>query len=92
MAAFAVRNSGGAVSYTHLDVYKRQLLNSAVAAEYRVVDDIAGLLVDFGNRVGGVALLVEDAEILAVEVELRHIVGDQLARFKACLLYTSRCV
>ena len=40
---FKVRVRGGTpVSYTHLDVYKRQVLNILTTSEYDILDSIAG--------------------------------------------------
>ena len=64
-----------AVSYTHLDVYKRQLDNSAVHPEaYPVVERMAA---DLGVRVQE---LLSSAELRA-KIDLK--------RYVTCLLYTS---
>ena len=73
------RDKGTAVSYTHLDVYKRQELSGEEARQ--------GLSQEEQQR-------AEAGEVLR-ELGLKGITPELLeavSAFKACLLYTSRCV
>ena len=78
-----------AVSYTHLDVYKRQFINSSRIRG--LVDKINGLSPDIVFLVGDI---VDESISAAAEEGL----AEELKRIKAplgiyaCLLYTSRCV
>ena len=70
-----------AVSYTHLDVYKRQGQNHLTLPEGDRVDD------------GRLDLLCQQRAILLDKPYLRgHLHGDNPGQLQICLLYTSRCV
>ena len=72
--------TAAAVSYTHLDVYKRQLLET-VRQEGERLDRYIQNLLDM-TRVGHGALS-----------PAREWIGvDELVGAATCLLYTSRCV
>ena len=70
-----------AVSYTHLDVYKRQGLGVAAGLHK---DDLDGVVLL--HILEGVGL--HRAHVLAVDQHL----GAGVALIRGCLLYTSRCV
>ena len=81
------------VSYTHLDVYKRQLRNTHIHVQ-PAVDD--GAVRDAELQ------LIDLNRVAAVFVEQSHLSGVLIAHAKIpdlpslpegdCLLYTSRCV
>ena len=71
-----------AVSYTHLDVYKRQGLNRAIDLAEKEYD---GLVV--GNQGANFSVGANLAMILMMAIDQDW---DDLNM--ACLLYTSRCV
>ena len=105
---FLLRETCGyvAVSYTHLDVYKRQNQNrlanarAAEQADFAALgiggDEIDDLDAGLQNLGGGFLLLVAGG--LAMDGPALHAFGrglfvDGLAQqVKDCLLYTSRCV
>ena len=72
------------VSYTHLDVYKRQVLYLALEDDYRRLQE--RLYRMFG--VDGTDTL----HFATCAKQLGAGLYEQLARFVSCLLYTSRCV
>ena len=83
----------GAVSYTHLEVYKRQL--NAIAF------DKTGTLTKGEPRIQKVITApgVEEEELMAIAVAVESLSDHPLAQAIArdgkdyvCLLYTSRCV
>ena len=82
-----------AVSYTHLDVYKRQL-DERVELARRALDGMGGVdvmpftgrLVDFAREVQADAVVKGLRAMTDFEYEL------QQADLNYCLLYTSRCV
>ena len=78
------RNSFGAVSYTHLDVYKRQVALGTVAA----ADPLRVRLSQKLTLGPGQLILTQRA------AGLELLPGDTVAVLRAqdCLLYTSRCV
>ena len=91
-----------AVSYTHLDVYKRQVFARKAVREYRIPFEISG---DVPNAETVEAITVSYTH-LDVYKRQRYI-GGMLAfalisevpfdigffsRYSICLLYTSRCV
>ena len=65
------------VSYTHLDVYKRQVISMAVNALYNIVDSYF------------VAKISEDA---MTALALVFPMQNNCPQCYTCLLYTSRCV
>ena len=95
-----------AVSYTHLDVYKRQVLN--VKNTYTSVSDRIGdyksLLEDFNAKILKRGR-IESADTLNISINARGLraiaregeqlyksVSDLVLYATGCLLYTSRCV
>ena len=71
----------GAVSYTHLDVYKRQVLTSTMR----------GLGYTIRTELGRTA--VEKAKLqLSMLKSISNALGDASGNTNRCLLYTSRCV
>ena len=88
LALSAARQGYGPVSYTHLDVYKRQGQTRgdwpySVAEHSLLVEEI------FTRQTGEsakwrLAALLHDAP--------EYVIGDMISPVKACLLYTSRCV
>ena len=68
------------VSYTHLDVYKRQQCGKEVSA-----DAFDGVPLDV---VGDMDLQISETEAIRTGKALK----EHLRRDKNCLLYTSRCV
>ena len=82
------------VSYTHLDVYKRQGAERAWDLEnYSVpeVDRIAKLAFETAKLRRGKVTSVDKANVLATSRLWRRTVA-KLAESYPCLLYTSRCV
>ena len=67
----------GSVSYTHLDVYKRQDIYIINRENVQWLIDESGIPFDFD---------------MVVIDELSSFKNHQTKRFKSCLLYTSRCV
>ena len=79
MQAVLAQPSSTTVSYTHLDVYKRQELEAAqvtLAAELATAQDEKTSLVSAKST----------AEAVAAST------AASVAQSQACLLYTSRCV
>ena len=81
------------VSYTHLDVYKRQGFERAVARDFVMLDGLGG-----GQQTG-----IEGGRSLVLLHDLLALVEDphdgvtgfaprRLVDLRNCLLYTSRCV
>ena len=66
-----------AVSYTHLDVYKRQAKSHATA---------------FHFRLRGIKGLPRQCNICNASSRIFHLYGDVFSLDMTCLLYTSRCV
>ena len=78
-----------AVSYTHLDVYKRQRVQRGVSGQHRgrVQPDIA--TGEVGEAATGLAHDDrEGGDVEDVDIGLDH----RIERATRCLLYTSRCV
>ena len=74
----------GAVSYTHLDVYKRQVLfHKPPGNDFEVYNDFNGLLVNLYR-------CVRDKPEELVEA-LRYVLNarEDFDRIRSCLLYTS---
>ena len=76
----------GAVSYTHLDVYKRQDQGGVQGLVAVRLGDRDVVLELPGNR------LEQAVQRPEREVARRHVVHDDAEAVKICLLYTSRCV
>ena len=68
------------VSYTHLDVYKRQALDP------ETTESVLALLADINRRLGITIVLITH------ELEVVRAICDHAALLERCLLYTSRCV
>ena len=93
LVAFGLRHAPGAVSYTHLDVYKRQELNMALALQ-----DAGRFRINvFKQR--GEAVSYTHLDVYKRQAMLELPSADGLAKPGAkaalprvCLLYTSRCV
>ena len=84
-----------AVSYTHLDVYKRQRLKSLSIHNFRSIHgsvviplDAQVVLVHGTNGMGKTSLM--SAIELGLTGSIAHL-EDQV-KYQDCLLYTSRCV
>ena len=76
-----------AVSYTHLDVYKRQVLIEAAAASVNPIDwKLRSGMRQKDFPLSFPAILGRDVSGVV------RAVGANVKHFKACLLYTSRCV
>ena len=71
-----------AVSYTHLDVYKRQVELIIVIAILGILSSLIGI---------GIPAYQRFADKRLLELETRTIL-QMLLRARSCLLYTSRCV
>ena len=80
-----------AVSYTHLDVYKRQVTNNT--GTFVSLDrEFCGLVRAF-NISSGVNVLVIDKEKNRIYAGSKSdVVPGTKVLIKVCLLYTSRCV
>ena len=74
-----------AVSYTHLDVYKRQNLAPAMAGA-KLFDHIRHMFYTTGVSYGIVAIIY-----IIIGLQYRGKVIDA-SEIQSCLLYTSRCV
>ena len=86
-----------AVSYTHLDVYKRQLLVPVDAAFKEWVNKYTFLsrftFVLYGLSVVAVAVAFQSMAPLLLTLFLGALLyGWMTWRYRTCLLYTSRCV
>ena len=68
-----------AVSYTHLDVYKRQVLEVGAGSMQRA----SGVPVEIVLILEGLILLF---------LLMSDVIADRVRRSRTCLLYTSRCV
>ena len=86
-----------AVSYTHLDVYKRQAQKTP-ANWYRTIDRITPTLASRPKLLipdikGEAHIVFEDGQLYPHH-NLYYVTSDQweLRPLQACLLYTSRCV
>ena len=86
-----VRRIYGAVSYTHLDVYKRQAEDLAArvmaGGPRRILEIAAGtgaLTQEMAARLDGASIVATDLNPAMLDLAA--------ARFPGCLLYTSRCV
>ena len=88
------------VSYTHLDVYKRQHFKISVMADVKVLIKKRGTIKASISRVNTFADNF-DPDISnhhALKMKLRHLMelsakyDDIQTQIEACLLYTSRCV
>ena len=102
-ARFIVDNME-AVSYTHLDVYKRQVLYSEEAMpsvhedkfkDLRIKIDEDGRItdMDFNSFMPTSSLVGMDCYLIRKDL-LEYLVEDAISRgkYNFCLLYTSRCV
>ena len=79
-----------AVSYTHLDVYKRQRFNQIITAIER-----SGFEVVRARKLEDAEIAVQtDAAIgcMVVDWGKKGLEGKTAALINLCLLYTSRCV
>ena len=79
--------SSGTVSYTHLDVYKRQGLDIEHGGA-RLATEVAhpAIEVGFGGEVDAVLERDVDHAVIGRDIE------GHPGRQRPCLLYTSRCV
>ena len=76
------------VSYTHLDVYKRQVLRSAIMSGMSAFIPLFWLSVLMqSEEVSGLT-----TSVIAISGAVATFVGGRLADRIGCLLYTSRCV
>ena len=85
----------GPVSYTHLDVYKRQLHSQGVQAT--ALGDLCPAVTLECGKVGGKQGVSHALEYIDACLHLsdlpRHPVAPQdIDLYHTCLLYTSRCV
>ena len=67
------------VSYTHLDVYKRQMKDRALREDFVRVIDVTGEYSTLATELGGRVLNMDGSDGIINLLEI-------------CLLYTSRCV
>ena len=88
-------DANAAVSYTHLDVYKRQLLHSplphggtALRESFQWLAKNAFSMRYYANA----ARMLGLHDLLAGPDHLAATLADRLPRLRSCLLYTSRCV
>ena len=86
------------VSYTHLDVYKRQVFEQAAAAVINFNNSGLSIL-EIGHRTPAFIAVMEEARALVKELmqldddhEVLFLQGGASMQFMHCLLYTSRCV
>ena len=68
-----------AVSYTHLDVYKRQVINTWYAADNQLTEALMSGLDRYNN-----IFMMADSGARGSQAQIKQLAG--------CLLYTSRCV
>ena len=99
--ATGARSTGSAVSYTHLDVYKRQLLAGLMAVsgggsrlwtDDPAKFDLVGPKVDVRVQRGSVTLPIAQVPNLMAEDKIWVKVDLPSTQSNHCLLYTSRCV
>ena len=77
------------VSYTHLDVYKRQQHSCWYLREYSALVEIRPVL----SRYDQYALIAGNLQALGRNERVLHLGHlSEFAQVWACLLYTSRCV
>ena len=87
-----------AVSYTHLDVYKRQQMDRHILDENQIIEYPCGLVQRVRRRIMPHRIFVLDAgERDRVSDRDRNMprtsrYTNEEERAKDCLLYTSRCV
>ena len=72
-----VRQSSRSVSYTHLDVYKRQIVGGVAG----------GLLLLFGREF--LSILANEPEVIDAGMQRLRIMGFSFVVAPCCLLYTS---
>ena len=86
----------GAVSYTHLDVYKRQEINLFFEIRLKLIDIEVADIYEISAIMGVEFKLLKEA--IVDMIEQKYIITSQNKLImtprgrKACLLYTSRCV
>ena len=82
------------VSYTHLDVYKRQLQFSLNVPAVAVLDRVGPSRLAARLAQAGAALTLPDGDApgLAIGLGGAGIKLSDLVMLYSCLLYTSRCV
>ena len=91
-----------AVSYTHLDVYKRQVLDALAEAgvDRGAIDAVIVTHLHF-DHAGGLTHLDEEgqpvpsfpnAEVIVQRQEWEDALANRSTMTRTCLLYTSRCV
>ena len=78
------------VSYTHLDVYKRQPLTGALTRRRRVLGFLVALL--GGPALTALLTLFRSDDSITTDVLSYQLLVVVVALVGGCLLYTSRCV
>ena len=88
MLTAAVGMPGSPVSYTHLDVYKRQVRSLLISEE-----DLLEAEAAWAARVPFAPMVIVSSEVRDAETAgLRAVELTEDDLFERCLLYTSRCV
>ena len=86
--------ASGAVSYTHLDVYKRQALDNLLARDFSQYREL--VFCGFGEpmyRTDDIVWLVDELKKRVPNLPpVRINTNGHANLFLGCLLYTSRCV
>ena len=86
-------DSGVTVSYTHLDVYKRQNVGDAGLAAINIAYPITAIVQAVGTGIGMGGAIHIAVNIGAGDKEkVKKYLGNTLSLTLICLLYTSRCV
>ena len=85
------------VSYTHLDVYKRQMFPSPATGEMYYPDSVVNLHKKILKDAGLPHIRFHDLRHTFATLALQNgvdvkTVSSMLGHYDACLLYTSRCV
>ena len=83
--------TSGSVSYTHLDVYKRQVLISSepVLLKPEEVDHSSRYKNHYLSSLGGAR---EGKLVYVRRIDDVELISGELGYLYVCLLYTSRCV
>ena len=80
------------VSYTHLDVYKRQASTKAFVSQLMVLYVLAADLAQKRGLLDAAGMDAYLTELKDLTPKAQQLVDQAETYAKACLLYTSRCV